>query len=108
MSKGSLCNQKAAEISLSLLLAMLFLLRVTDLMVDAIDFICGTNIHIHPSCMPIRYLVYMTNLVAIFVSGTCMVPCKVNVAVGCVVAYMCKNVRCVCQRSVLFLWDLFV
>ena len=51
--------------------------------------------HIHYPDMHIKYWVYvryMLNLVGIFVSGTySIITCEVEVAVGCVLVYICKK-----------------
>ena len=46
------------------------------------------------------YIGYMPNLVGIFVSGTYLAKThKVEVAVGCILAYVCKNVWSICLVS---------
>ena len=65
----------------------------------------------------LAYMAYMTNLVAILVSETYMaITHKLDIAVGCILAYECKNVGsiypfinngCVtqsCNVVVIFVW----
>ena len=61
-------------------------------MVDAIDFIVGTYLHIDPPKCAVRYFAYVAyvpNLVDILVSDTYLaIICEVA---GCVLASMCKK-----------------
>ena len=43
--------------------------------------------------MHVKYLTYVSNLEGIFVTGTCFaITFEVEVTVGCVMVYVCKNV----------------
>ena len=60
-----LCNWK---VSLSSVLLSVY--STPGHMADASDSICGTDMHIHPLYLPVRYLAYMPNLVGRFGFGT--------------------------------------
>ena len=52
--------------------------------------------------------VYMPNLVGIFVFATYLIIMyEVNIAIGCALEYMCKNVRSVCPYSMLVMLAIF-
>ena len=55
------------------------------------------------------YMAYVTNVVDIYVSGTCLaVTCEVDVAVACISVYFCKNVNFMCPFNMLAVWAVFV
>ena len=61
-------------------------------LVECSDFIRDTNMNIHLPYTSIKYLMYMPNLVGIFVSRTYLaITSEVCIAVGCVLAHVCKN-----------------
>ena len=74
-------------------------------MADCSDFICAWDICIHHPYKSIRYLaymVYMPNLVCIFVSSIYLaITWEVCIAVGCVVAHACRNVCSLCPFNIL-------
>ena len=76
-------------------------------MVDCIDFICGSCMHIHLSYKSIKYLVYMAcmpNLMDIFVSSTYLaITWEVWIAVGCILAHV-QNVGSVFSLSMMVVW----
>ena len=79
-------------------------------MVDCSDFICGTNMCIHYPCKSIKYLSYMAcaQFGGIFISNTYLaITWKVWIAVGCVLAQMCKLFG-LYAHSVCWLCDLHV
>ena len=74
-------------------------------LVDASDFIFGLSMCIHLLHICIKYLMYMAyipNLLGIFVSITYYaITCVAETAVGCILAYKCKNVGSICQCRML-------
>ena len=57
---------------------------------------CGTHMYIHLSYKSIKYLaymVYMPNLMGVYVSSTYLaITCEICIVVGYVLAQICKNV----------------
>ena len=56
--------------------------------------------YIHPPYMPIKYMALIFSLGYVLVFGTYLATtCKINITVGCVLAYIYKVVRSICPFS---------
>ena len=90
----SLCNRKVLMLlALPLLLSsssMLLVYTAPTYIIGAFDFICTTYLCTHPPHAPVThlgYIVYMPNLLVIFISSTHLaVTCEVDIVVGLVLA----------------------
>ena len=88
-----------------MLLSLPYLYNTPVRIIGACDFICDIYLAIHPPYVLDKYLAgmaYISTLVDTFVPHTYLaLTCEVDVTVGYVLAYICKNVGCKCPFNII-------